>query len=185
MQIFTEQGDFPTLLHFAAFHGLNGLATLLLECPGSELALDIQNCHDMTPVELAHLNGHVNLAERLFRHKVEEENKKGEKAKMQPMDSPFSTSEAPRPTASSTPNEKMSQERKCHLLPSSSSTSIYQIPPPPRPVDEDVGKALFTNLHPPYLDMSGASSSGDEGSIAPQSHGQERQPKSTKGMLNT
>jgi len=144
-------------LHFSAFHGLRGLTSLLLECPGSCLALEIQNGHDMTPAELAHLNGHVDLAEMLFRYRNDVDAQAFPAEDQAIMGSPFSARDAGRPTASSTPNEKSKRPI--------SSASVYQVPPPPRPVDDFV----LAKLRQPYLDMSGESSSGsgDEGSIAP------------------
>ena len=61
-----DQGDFPTLLHFSAFHGLIELTAAILNCPGAEIALEIRNSSEMTPGELAQLNGHKSLAEKLF-----------------------------------------------------------------------------------------------------------------------
>ena len=57
--------DFPTLLHFSAHHGLERLTSVLLECPGAATANQMRNCSDMTPSELAQVNGHLDLANRL------------------------------------------------------------------------------------------------------------------------
>ena len=57
--------DFPTLLHFSAHHGLERLTSVLLECPGAVTANQMRNCSDMTPSELAQVNGHLDLANRL------------------------------------------------------------------------------------------------------------------------
>ena len=65
-----DQGEYPTLLHFSSYHGLSNLTNLLLECPGVHIALDLNNSSEMTPGELAHLNGHLALAERLFNFQV-------------------------------------------------------------------------------------------------------------------
>uniref|UniRef100_A0A673N0N8 DBB domain-containing protein n=1 Tax=Sinocyclocheilus rhinocerous TaxID=307959 RepID=A0A673N0N8_9TELE len=53
--------DIPTLLHFAAQHGLRDLASALLQCPGSRQALKIPNSHGHTPLDLAHVHGHNQL----------------------------------------------------------------------------------------------------------------------------
>uniref|UniRef100_A0A9J7WWY1 DBB domain-containing protein n=2 Tax=Cyprinus carpio TaxID=7962 RepID=A0A9J7WWY1_CYPCA len=53
--------DIPTLLHFAAQHGLRDLASALLQCPGSRQALKIPNSHGHTPLDLAHIHGHNQL----------------------------------------------------------------------------------------------------------------------------
>ncbi|XP_077085703.1 B-cell scaffold protein with ankyrin repeats-like isoform X1 [Siphateles boraxobius] len=50
--------DIPTLLHFAAQHGLRDLASALLQCPGSRQALKVSNSHGNTPLDLAHVHGH-------------------------------------------------------------------------------------------------------------------------------
>ncbi|KAK2914186.1 hypothetical protein Q8A67_002585 [Cirrhinus molitorella] len=53
--------DIPTLMHFAAQHGLRDLASALLQCPGSRHALNIPNSHGHTPLDLAHIHGHNQL----------------------------------------------------------------------------------------------------------------------------
>ncbi|KAF4110764.1 hypothetical protein G5714_007795 [Onychostoma macrolepis] len=53
--------DIPTLLHFAAQHGLRDLASALLQYPGSRQALKIPNSHGHTPLDLAHVHGHNQL----------------------------------------------------------------------------------------------------------------------------
>ena len=62
--------DFPTLLHFSAHHGLERLTSVLLECPGAVLANQMKNCSDMTPSELAQVNGNVDLSNRLQHFQV-------------------------------------------------------------------------------------------------------------------
>ena len=57
--------DFPTLLHFSASHGLERFTSVLLECPGAAIANQMRNCADMTPPELAQVNGHFDLANSL------------------------------------------------------------------------------------------------------------------------
>ncbi|KAM4611572.1 B-cell scaffold protein with ankyrin repeats-like [Polymixia lowei] len=53
--------DVPSLLHFAARNGLKNVSSLLLQCPGAELALRTTNSHGQTPTELAQSHGHVEL----------------------------------------------------------------------------------------------------------------------------
>ncbi|XP_051988069.1 B-cell scaffold protein with ankyrin repeats-like isoform X3 [Xyrauchen texanus] len=53
--------DIPTLLHFAAQHGLRDLASALLQCPGALQALKIPNRCGYTPIDLAHIHGHIQL----------------------------------------------------------------------------------------------------------------------------
>ena len=62
--------DFPTLLHFSAHHGLARLTSVLLECPGAVSANQMRNCSDMTPAELAQVNGNISLANRLHNFQV-------------------------------------------------------------------------------------------------------------------
>ncbi|XP_051543210.1 B-cell scaffold protein with ankyrin repeats-like isoform X1 [Myxocyprinus asiaticus] len=53
--------DIPTLLHFAAQHGLRDLTSALLQCPGALQALKIPNSCGYTPIDLAHIHGHIQL----------------------------------------------------------------------------------------------------------------------------
>ncbi|XP_017568090.1 B-cell scaffold protein with ankyrin repeats [Pygocentrus nattereri] len=53
--------DIPTLLHFAAEHGLKDLASILLQCPGAQQAMRTTNCLGYTPLVLAHTYGHTQL----------------------------------------------------------------------------------------------------------------------------
>jgi ankyrin repeat protein len=62
---FSDDGEFPTLLHFTACHGLEKLTAVLLKCPGSKDSIQIRNISDQTPIELAHANGHYELANKL------------------------------------------------------------------------------------------------------------------------
>lgn len=63
--------DIPTLLHFAAQHGLRDLAGALLQCPGALRALKTPNSYGYTPLDLAHMYGykqlHILLKESLVR----------------------------------------------------------------------------------------------------------------------
>ncbi|XP_056607415.1 B-cell scaffold protein with ankyrin repeats-like [Triplophysa dalaica] len=53
--------DIPTLLHFAAQHGLRDLAGALLQCPGAIPALKTPNSYGYTPLDLAHMYGYKQL----------------------------------------------------------------------------------------------------------------------------
>ena len=63
--LFADSGEFPTLLHFAACHGLEKLCTALMDCLGFNDAIQTRNASEMTPAELAHVNGHFELANKL------------------------------------------------------------------------------------------------------------------------
>ena len=65
MIFFTDCGEFPTLLHFSACHGLSKLTSVLLDCVGSNDAIQMRNASEMTPAELANVNGHFDLANKL------------------------------------------------------------------------------------------------------------------------
>jgi len=49
-------------LHFAAKFGLDKLVWQLLECPGGDVGVEIRNCNEQTPVELAEHAGHLKVA---------------------------------------------------------------------------------------------------------------------------
>uniref|UniRef100_A0A8C6TB46 DBB domain-containing protein n=1 Tax=Neogobius melanostomus TaxID=47308 RepID=A0A8C6TB46_9GOBI len=53
--------EVPTLLHFAALHGLKGLSSVLLQCPGAAKAVQAANRHGDTPTEIAEKHGHTEL----------------------------------------------------------------------------------------------------------------------------
>ncbi|XP_026865749.2 B-cell scaffold protein with ankyrin repeats [Electrophorus electricus] len=57
----TRTEDIPTLLHFAAEHGLRDLASVLLQCPGAPQALRTADRLGHTPLALAHARGHSHL----------------------------------------------------------------------------------------------------------------------------
>ena len=63
--ILSDDGEFPTLLHFSACHGLTKLSIVLSDCSGSHDAIQMRNVSEMTPAELAHVNGHFDLANKL------------------------------------------------------------------------------------------------------------------------
>lgn len=62
---FDADCEFPTLLHFSACHGLTKLTAILLDCTGSKEAIQMRNVSEMTPAELANVNGHFDLANKL------------------------------------------------------------------------------------------------------------------------
>ena len=75
MTFASESTEFPTLLHFSAHHGFSNLVAVLLECPGANLALDMKNNADLSPAEMAQVNGHYKVAQKLFNFKVRSMNK--------------------------------------------------------------------------------------------------------------
>ncbi|XP_055586427.1 uncharacterized protein LOC129739072 isoform X2 [Uranotaenia lowii] len=58
----TSPEEYPTLLHFAAYWGLERLCLQLMDCPGGDIACEIRNISGRTPVDLAELGGHYKLA---------------------------------------------------------------------------------------------------------------------------
>ena len=67
----SDCGEFPTLLHFSACHGLAKLTGVLLDCAGSTDAIQMRNVSEMTPAELANVNGHFDLANKLHSLHIE------------------------------------------------------------------------------------------------------------------
>lgn len=57
--------DVPTLLHFAAKHGLEDLTCTIMDTPGSSAAYQIENKDGHDPSDLAELNYHTDLAEHM------------------------------------------------------------------------------------------------------------------------
>ncbi|XP_064458224.1 B-cell scaffold protein with ankyrin repeats-like isoform X2 [Ornithodoros turicata] len=55
----------PTLLHFAAYYGLQELASTLLQCPGALHCCFLLNCKGQTPAALATGAGHRDIASML------------------------------------------------------------------------------------------------------------------------
>ncbi|XP_058827907.1 phosphoinositide 3-kinase adapter protein 1 [Topomyia yanbarensis] len=53
---------YPTLLHFAAYWGLERLCLQVMDCPGGDTACQMRNISGHTPVDLAELGGHYKLA---------------------------------------------------------------------------------------------------------------------------
>ena len=170
-----DHNEFPTLLHFAAYHGLMSLTTVLLECPGASIAGDLKNRSDLTPAELAQLNGHHKVAQKLFDKQSDinqpsiydyvnqqaktvqsiQERRFQQHYQNQPLQlrgQPLVTSSPGKPNSNMIVNNSFSE---------------YQVPPPPRPVEGSIGGFVnppFTQK--PYLDMSGSSSS-NQSSPAP------------------
>lgn len=60
--LFQGQEEFPTLLHLACKFGLEKLTMHLLDCPGVDVAYEIKNVNDLTPLEIAEANGYIELA---------------------------------------------------------------------------------------------------------------------------
>ncbi|XP_053681964.1 phosphoinositide 3-kinase adapter protein 1 [Sabethes cyaneus] len=57
--------EYPTLLHFAAYWGLERLCLQLLECPGGDIACEMRNISARTPSDMADLGGHYKLADSI------------------------------------------------------------------------------------------------------------------------
>ncbi len=136
-----DQGEFPTLLHFSAFHGLLNLTCLLLECPSVEVAIDIENCSDMTPSELAHLNGHLDIAEKIAHFKVTPYNFtemtiKAKKCTVLLLIQKCHEDSPPPPTYDFVRQQQQQQrhQQEGDRRRGRPSVPTYQVPPPPRPV---------------------------------------------------
>ena len=134
-----DEGEFPTLLHFAACHGLVKLASVLIECPGSNIAIELKNGADMNPAEMAQSNGHFELAERLFNFQANASGAPHIYDYIQQERAQRAMAAAAAAAASA--GSEQAQE------PAPAALSEYQVPPPPRPVAAAQAKA-------PYLDMS-------------------------------
>ena len=135
-----DEGEFPTLLHFAASHGLVKLVSLLIECPGSNIAVELKNGADMNPAEMAQSNGHFELAERLFSFQAN--------AGSHPHIYDYIHQEQAR--------RGLAVAAVTDSVPSQpSAPSDYQVPPPPRPVEACSSTILAKS---PYLNMSGSGS---------------------------
>ncbi|XP_010866211.2 phosphoinositide 3-kinase adapter protein 1 isoform X1 [Esox lucius] len=61
MASYQRQEELPTLLHFAAKHGLKKLTTVLLQCPGALQAYSVMNNNGEYPNTLAERNGYLDL----------------------------------------------------------------------------------------------------------------------------
>ncbi|XP_055549688.1 uncharacterized protein LOC129732656 [Wyeomyia smithii] len=57
--------EYPSLLHFAAYWGLERLCLQLLECPGGDIACEMRNISGRTPGDLAEFGGHYKLADSI------------------------------------------------------------------------------------------------------------------------
>jgi hypothetical protein len=66
-----DDSEFPSLLHFAASHGLVKLVSVLLGCPGASIANEMKNGASMNPAQMAQSNGHFELAEKLYNVQVQ------------------------------------------------------------------------------------------------------------------
>ncbi|XP_059091357.1 uncharacterized protein LOC131886916 isoform X1 [Tigriopus californicus] len=129
-----EYLEYPTLLHFSAYHGLHYLCTILLQCPGANVANETKNAAGMTPAELAQSQCHFELADKLFNSQAEISYPHIYDYIQQSRNNPNDSSLMVKPVVSE-----------------------YQVPPPPRPVPGMVPA-------PPYLDMAGSGGSGTSSS---------------------
>ncbi|XP_018333041.1 phosphoinositide 3-kinase adapter protein 1 [Agrilus planipennis] len=112
-----SRGEFPTLLHFSARHGLENLTKTLLECPGGELAREIKNGSGATPYEIAEKHDYGQL---LYMLKT-----------------PTKHSESPR-NSDSCKNVKLhlrfKEPENCNKYFEVKETELYKVCPPPRPL---------------------------------------------------
>ena len=166
-----DEGEFPTLLHFAACHGLVKLASILIECPGSNIAIELKNGADMNPAEMAQSNGHFELAERLFNFQANASSAphiydyiQQERAQ-RAMAAVTVLSEGPRPSL--------------EVQEPAAALSEYQVPPPPRPVVAGSSTAFAAKT--PYLDMSGSGS----GCATPAAAADSASPKTERKAVQT
>lgn len=68
---YSERKEYiPSLLHFAAAHGLRDLTAQLLNLPGSVKAFGTPNCNGDYPSNLAENNGHTVLKEYMDNYMV-------------------------------------------------------------------------------------------------------------------
>ncbi|XP_062536312.1 uncharacterized protein LOC134205246 isoform X2 [Armigeres subalbatus] len=58
----TNPEEYPTLLHFAAYWGLEKLCLQLMDCPGGDVACEMRNISGRTPADLAEIGSHFKLA---------------------------------------------------------------------------------------------------------------------------
>ena len=70
IKVIESDQEVPTLLHFAAKHGLEDLCCTIMDTPGSSAAFQIENKDGHDPADLAELNKHVDLAEHMRTHFV-------------------------------------------------------------------------------------------------------------------
>ena len=70
IKVIESEQEVPTLLHFAAKHGLEDLSRTIMDTPGSSAAFQIENKDGHDPADLAELNNHEDLAEHMRSHFV-------------------------------------------------------------------------------------------------------------------
>lgn len=56
-----DVGELPTLLHFACKYGLNDLATAIIDSPGAQRAIHMDNERGLKPIHLAEENHNDDL----------------------------------------------------------------------------------------------------------------------------
>ncbi|XP_052071316.1 B-cell scaffold protein with ankyrin repeats-like isoform X2 [Mytilus californianus] len=142
-ELIESDQEIPTLLHFAAKHGLEDLTCNILDTPGSSAAFQIENKDGHDPADLAELNGHVDLAEHMrthfetqtmvdYIHLAMDNNYSNqeelERARNQAIDNSRSKSFKNIPT-----QEKIQLEEKSLTLP----RPIRSVPLPPEPTEEE------------------------------------------------
>ncbi|KAJ8984760.1 hypothetical protein NQ317_005025 [Molorchus minor] len=112
--------EFPTLLHFAAKFGLEKLAMQLLDCPGADVAYEIRNVYDLTPLEVAEASGYSELASML-RGYINMNEFTSMYAKLKEM------------SLNKTPEVGKRYDEEGYLYPKNIQ-EFYKVCPPPRPV---------------------------------------------------
>ncbi|XP_050293910.1 uncharacterized protein LOC126734365 isoform X2 [Anthonomus grandis grandis] len=133
--------EYPTLLHFAAKFGLEKLATVLMDCPGANIAFEIRNCHDMTPTDIADNNGHYTLSNML-------------KMNLN-MNEVTSTYIKLKEIISKHSNE---MDPNGYMTPNEIVENVYKMCPAPRPVNPEMTSSYPTNRSPAVTPSSEASS---------------------------
>ncbi|XP_045113209.1 uncharacterized protein LOC123505658 isoform X2 [Portunus trituberculatus] len=103
--------EFPTMVHFSAYYGLEQLTWTLLEIPGGEAALNVPNQNGHTPSVLAYQKGF-----HLFAHTLE--------------DAALMASLAEKLNYEPLHYKNISKARSTNI-----AQELYSSPPPPRPLN--------------------------------------------------
>ncbi|CAL1540420.1 unnamed protein product [Lymnaea stagnalis] len=64
--VIDQNTKYPTMIHWAAAHGLSEFCSALLSCPGANVACRIDNCEGRDPADLARVNRYQELSDLLF-----------------------------------------------------------------------------------------------------------------------
>ncbi|XP_050293410.1 uncharacterized protein LOC126733955 isoform X2 [Anthonomus grandis grandis] len=136
--------EYPTLLHFAAKFGLEKLATVLMDCPGANIAFELRNCYDMTPTDIADNNGHYKLSNML-------------KISLN-MNEVTSTYIKLKEMISKHSNE---MDSSGYMTPNEIVENVYKMCPAPRPVNPEISSSCPMALSAAVLPSSKASLSAN------------------------